>query len=71
MEFAKQRYVSPMDFAGVYAGLGDRDQAFSWAERAYANREDIFSSLRVDPRYKRLLSDPRFQDLLRRVGLSP
>jgi tetratricopeptide (TPR) repeat protein len=70
-EQSKYGFVPAAGFVLVYAGLGDRDQAFSWAQRAYANREDIFSSLMVDPRYKRLRSDPRFQDLLRRVSLSP
>ncbi len=70
-ELAKRRNVSPLNFAILYAGLGDKDQAFAWLERAYQERSpfllDIKTLLGGDP----LRGDPRFQDLLRRIGLPP
>ena len=55
----------------VYMGLGDKYQAFAWLERAYEARTAQLRWLKVDPSFDPLHSDPRFQDLLRRVGLSP
>jgi hypothetical protein len=52
----------------IYTGLGDKDMAFEWLERAYADRTARLSEL-PDPPFDDLRSDPRFQDLLRRVGL--
>jgi tetratricopeptide (TPR) repeat protein len=53
--------------ADVYAALGDADEAFRWLERAYAEREWGVSALKVDP-VDPLRSDPRYQDLLRRMN---
>ncbi len=54
----------------IYAGLGEREQAFEWLQRSYQNR-DIYMILRlnVEPKFDALRSDPRFIDLLRSVGL--
>jgi len=60
-------YVSPFDIAVVYAGLGDRDQAFAWLEKAFDERPRTMLSLKVNPRLDPLRSDPRFTILLRRV----
>ncbi len=68
-EEAKGRYVSPVRFAQLYVLLGDKDQAFTWLERALEDRSPQLVYLKVDPRYDPLRSDPRFSDLLRRVGL--
>jgi eukaryotic-like serine/threonine-protein kinase len=65
----KQRYVSPHHIAIVYVGLGEKDQAFEWLEKAYEHREEILVFLNVDPTWDSLRSDPRFQDLVRRIGL--
>jgi serine/threonine protein kinase/TolB-like protein/Tfp pilus assembly protein PilF len=54
----------------VYAGLRESDQAFAWLERAYEERSSFsLMTLKVEPRLDSLRSEPRFQDLLRRVGL--
>jgi serine/threonine-protein kinase len=68
-ERAKQSYVSPTEMGLVFAALGERGQAFAWLERAYEQRDPVLLSMKVDPRFDPLRSDPRFQDLLRRIGL--
>jgi TolB-like protein/DNA-binding winged helix-turn-helix (wHTH) protein len=64
-------YVSSYDIAVVYAGLGEKDTAFQWLEKAYEERAGGLLVLKVDPRMVPLRSDPRFQDLLRRMNFPP
>jgi TolB-like protein/DNA-binding winged helix-turn-helix (wHTH) protein len=54
--------------AGVYAQLGDKDNAFLWLERAFENRDFFLTFVKVDPQMEPLRSDPRFKDLLTRIG---
>jgi TolB-like protein/DNA-binding winged helix-turn-helix (wHTH) protein/Tfp pilus assembly protein PilF len=54
----------------AYAGMGNRDRAFALLEQASRERSNILTTLKVEPGYDPLRSDPRFQDLLRRVGLA-
>ena len=68
---SKQTYVPSDCFALVYAGLGEKDQAFAWLEKAYEERSSSLYVLKVDPIWDPLHSDPRFADLLRRIGLPP
>ncbi len=68
---SKQRYVASHRIAMVYGGLGQKDQAFEWLEKAYARRDVLVPFLKVVPEFDSLRSDPRFADLLRRVGLPP
>src|SRR5882724_10798504 len=65
------RYVSPYTVAAIYTGLGEKDQAFKWLERAYEERDVWLMNLKVDPVFAKLRSDKRFQDLLTRAGLRP
>ncbi len=59
-------------FAQAYACLGENDEAFQWLEKAYEERDHrLGQCLKVDPALDGLHSDPRFADLLRRVGLAP
>jgi tetratricopeptide (TPR) repeat protein len=67
----KQRYVSPYTVATIYAGLGEKDQAFKWLEKAYEERDIWLMNLRVDPVLKPIRTDERFTGLLRRIGLTP
>jgi tetratricopeptide (TPR) repeat protein len=64
-----KEFVSPTDLAVLYAGLGENDQAFQSLERAYAAHDLQLQYLGADPSLDSLRSDPRFQDLMRRVGL--
>jgi DNA-binding winged helix-turn-helix (wHTH) protein/TolB-like protein/Flp pilus assembly protein TadD len=66
---SKERYVSPYFLGGIYAGLGERDQAFAWLEKAYQERYPSMTLIGVEPTFDSLHSDPRFADLVRRVGL--
>jgi TolB-like protein/Tfp pilus assembly protein PilF len=65
------RYVSPYTIAAIHTGLGDKDQAFQWLERANEERDVWLMNLKVDPVFAKLRSDKRFQDLLTRAGLRP
>jgi TolB-like protein/DNA-binding winged helix-turn-helix (wHTH) protein/Tfp pilus assembly protein PilF len=69
-QLQKRRYVSPMAFTFVYIGLGDKEQAFAWLEKAYQERSNHLAFFKVSPVVDRLRSDPRFAELLKRIGLS-
>ena len=60
--------TAPMTPALIHVGLGEYDEAFQWLERAYDARATLLPSVLTDPRYARVRSDPRFADLLRRMG---
>jgi len=67
----KAEYVPTSSAAGFAARLGDTDQAFEWLEKAYEQRDDGLTRLKLDPRYQNLRADPRYADLLRRINLGP
>jgi TolB-like protein/DNA-binding winged helix-turn-helix (wHTH) protein/Tfp pilus assembly protein PilF len=67
-ERSRREYVSPMGMAVVYARLGRAEQALAWLEEAYRQRAPRLSALKVDPLFDFLRSNPRFQDLLRRMN---
>jgi adenylate cyclase len=66
---AQRRYVSPFDFGLVHGGLGDRSRALDWLEKAYEERSPGLSLLRVDPAFQALRGEPRYRNLVRRIGL--
>jgi tetratricopeptide (TPR) repeat protein len=68
---SKREFVSPAAFVLIYTALGDKDQAFVWLEKAYEERSGPIGLLKVTWQFDPLRSDPRFKDLLRRVGLPP
>jgi DNA-binding winged helix-turn-helix (wHTH) protein/TolB-like protein len=68
---SQERYVSPFFIALIHLGLGENDQAFAYLEQAYRERNCWLTGLSRDPRFDHLRADPRFTDLLRRVGLAP
>jgi DNA-binding winged helix-turn-helix (wHTH) protein/Tfp pilus assembly protein PilF len=70
-ELSRQRYVSALDIARVYAALGEKDQAFAWLQKAYEERAGLLIFLKVDQEFDGLRGDPRFAELLRRMGLTP
>lgn len=68
---SRQSYVSPYSIALIHIGLGQRDQAFEWLDRAFEERDENFIHLKVDPRLDDLRADPRFLDRLRLLKLAP
>ena len=62
-------YVSPAELAVLYAGLGDKEGAIASLEKAYAAHDLQMQYLKVEPHYDSLRGEPRFQDLMRKVGL--
>ena len=69
MEWYNKGLNSPFYIAASYAALGEDDKVFEWLEKSYAERDYDLTYLKTHTYFKRLRSDPRFQDLLRRVGL--
>ena len=62
--------VDPLAFVPPYVGLGDKDQAFAWLDKSIAVHSPGLTALKVDPVYDPLRSDPRFEVILRRIGLA-
>ncbi|HEY6387892.1 MAG TPA: tetratricopeptide repeat protein, partial [Candidatus Acidoferrum sp.] len=62
-------YVAAAPFVNAYLGLGDNEQALAWLERAYQERSNILQLVKVFPYFDPLRGDPRFVDLVHRVGL--
>ena len=67
---ARPGYLEPFVLVNIYLSLGDNDQVFAWLEKAYRDRNPNMVSLKSAPRHDVLRSDPRYDDLMRRVGLS-
>jgi TolB-like protein/Tfp pilus assembly protein PilF len=63
-------YVPAGAFVMAYVGLGEKDEAFAWFERAYQEQSNLLKYLKVDLVFDPVRDDPRFQDLVRRVGLN-
>ena len=66
-KYEKGRAIG-QDLAAVYAGLGDKDQAFAWLEKDFQTRSGLLAWTRWTPAFESLRSDPRYADLLRRMG---
>ncbi len=70
LERSRNEYISPLLIALAYIGLGDKDRAFEWLEKAYEDRSGRLVYLKVNPAYDALRSDPRYVTLLRKMGLA-
>jgi len=68
-KLAKHKYVAPHFLAGIYIGLGENECAIDYLEKSYEEHSHWLIYLHIDPSMDPLRSNPRFQDLLRRVGL--
>jgi tetratricopeptide (TPR) repeat protein len=66
-EAARQVYVSPLQFAILYAQLGEKEQAFAFLEKAFEEGHPWLGVLKTDPQFEPLRSDPRFAEMVRRV----
>jgi len=69
MQQSKKQYVSPFYVAIVYGGLGEKDQALNWLEKAYGDHSNAIIFLKVDPQLDTLRSNPRFHELQRKLRL--
>jgi Predicted integral membrane protein len=65
----RRSYASPWHVAIIYANLGDKEQTFVWLEKCYQTHEHDLVFSRLWPMFDSLRSDPRYEDLLRRIGL--
>ena len=69
MQLSSRQYVGARGIAEIYLALDDRDNAFSWLEQAFSQRNGWLIHMRENPRYDRVRSDPRYLNLLRRLNL--
>ena len=65
---SRSRYVSPYGVALVFNALGERDETFAWLERGFEVDDHKMNLLKVDPKWNNLHGDPRFEDLVKRIG---
>lgn len=66
---SQQTYVQPMWIAAIFAGLGDKNQAFDWLQKAFDDRSVALVYLKINPLFNNLHSDSRYGELVRRIGL--
>jgi len=68
-ELAERRLITPFFAATIHIALGEHDAAFEWLEKAFAERLALLNHIQAEPRFVPLRSDPRFGELLRRMGV--
>jgi len=68
-KFSSTRYVAPYNFAIIYNALGETDTALDYLEKAFAEKNVLLVFLKVDPKWNNLRNNPRYKDLLWRIGL--
>ena len=66
-EMAKRQYVNSTAFADIHLGLGEKEKALDWLDRAYQDQESACWYLKVDPIYDSVRNEPRFQALVQKV----
>ena len=69
-KYARREAIG-LHLAGIYTGLGDKDQAFAWLEVNFQQQGGLLPEITWRFNFEDLRSDPRFVDLLRRMGLEP
>jgi adenylate cyclase len=68
-ELAKRQYVSPTAFVTIYLGLGEKEKALDWLEKAYEEQDSACWYLKIDQIYDSVRNEPRFQAILKKIGL--
>jgi adenylate cyclase len=68
-ELAKRQYVSPTAFVTIYLGLGEKEKALDWLEKAYEEQDSACWYLKIDQIYDGVRNEPRFQAILKKIGL--
>jgi TolB-like protein/Flp pilus assembly protein TadD len=66
---ARKRYIPATYFGMLYAGIGDREEALNWLEKAYEERADGLTWINIDPMMDDIKQNPRFQSLIQKIGL--
>ena len=66
---SRRSYISATSFAFIYAPLGEKDKAVASLEKGYEERAFQMQFLKIDPRWDKLRDDPRYQELLKKIGL--
>jgi tetratricopeptide (TPR) repeat protein len=69
LELSGKRYVSPVDIAAIHAGLGDADSAVQWLDKALEQRASTLGFVAQNPIFDSLHGDPRFVDIVERIGV--
>src|SRR5213080_4072933 len=69
--FGRTHYVAGDEIASIYVALGDNDAAFYWLDRAYQERSGSLRGITSQPDFRSLYSDPRFANLVKRIGFHP
>jgi tetratricopeptide (TPR) repeat protein len=69
VELSKRRYEDPAFIGYIYAAMGDKDQAFAWLEKGFKEKSDTFQYLKSNHMADSLRSDPRYADMLKRIGM--
>ena len=70
-QLAKRQYFDPADIAYSYASLGDKEQTFAWLDKALAEKSGALQSIKVVPALDKWHSDPRYVEVLKKMGLTP
>jgi serine/threonine protein kinase/tetratricopeptide (TPR) repeat protein len=70
-QLAKKQYVDPANIAFMYAELGDRDKTFALLEKAFAEKASVLQFIKINKQLDNVRSDPRYADLVKRMGLTP
>src|SRR6266567_2818233 len=68
---AKTNHVEPFEFANLYARLGQKDEAFAWFEKTFEARDPSTLQFKIEPAYDSLQNDPRYVQLIHKIGLQP
>ncbi len=69
LKLSATKYVPPYNIALIYNALDERDNALTWLEKAYEQRDPKMTFLKVEPKWNNLRSEPRFIDLMKRIRL--
>src|SRR5262249_2405531 len=69
-ELYRHRIIKPLFIASLHTSLEQYDEAFEWIEKAFREHDSALSHIKADPRLQKLHSDPRFSELLDRMGLA-
>jgi len=69
LQAAEAQYLPALDVADAYARVGNNEKTLEWLEKSYAQRDGNLTLVKSYPEFKDIRKDPRFRDLLRRIGL--